>query len=291
EGPGLGGGGELREAIGPTGTRPGPTFYVGMVAFVFLTLAPLLWVFKMSIVTQAELNLSPPTILPQQIVWDGYERVFGDARFQAGIRNSIVIAGLTAVICLIFGSFAAYALARISFLARGPVLGMALAIAFFPGVAIVAPLFLVFENLGIINTYQSAIIPDVLFALPLTIYLLVAYFRELPADLEEAAKVDGASTWQTFWKVTLPLSVPGIVTTGLLAFIQGWNEFLFASTFLFDQQTQPAVVVIPNFATLYSTDYAAQAAAALVVTLPLVILVLIFQRRIISGLTAGATKG
>jgi len=122
------------------------------------------------------------------------------------------------------------------------------------------------------------------------VYLLVAYFRELPNDLEEAAKVDGASTWQTFWRVTVPLSVPGVVTTGLLTFILAWNDFLFANTFTLDSTAQPATVLIPQFATIYTTDYGAQAAAAVVMTLPLVFLVLFFQKKIVSGLTAGATK-
>jgi ABC-type glycerol-3-phosphate transport system permease component len=191
----------------------------------------------------------------------------------------------------VIGSLAAYALARIEFFARRPVQSMVLAISFFPAVAIIAPLFLQFSSFGIINTYWAAIIPDVLFALPLTVYLLVAYFRELPADLEEAAKVDGANVWQAFYRVTVPLSIPGIVTTGLLTFIYAWNEFLFANTLTLDQTAQPATVVIPQFATTYTTDYGAQAAASLVLTLPLVVLVLFFQRKIVSGLTAGATTG
>jgi len=250
----------------------------------------ILWVFKMSLVTQAELQQTPPTILPQTTNLDAYSRIFGDPRFQKGVVNSVVIAGFTTLICLSFGSFAAYALARINFFLKGPVLTLTLAIAFFPAVAIIGPLFRQFSSMGLINTYWAAIIPDVLFALPLTIYLLVAYFRELPVDLEQAAKVDGATTMQAFWKVTVPLSVPGVVTTGLLTFIFAWNEFLFANTFLTTTLTQPATVVIPNFATFFTQDYAAQAAAAIVVTLPLIVLVMIFQRRIVSGLTAGAVK-
>src|SRR5680860_257179 len=265
-------------------------FYAGMLVFVVLTLFPLVWVFKMSIVTQSELFQTPPTILPQKIITDNYERVFNDVRFQKGVINSVVIAGFTTVLCLSIGSIAAYAIARIKFLFKAPVQGLVLAIAFFPGVAILAPLFLQFTSFGIVNTYWAMIIPDLLFALPLTVYLLVAYFQELPADLEEAAKVDGCTTWQAFWKVTVPLSLPGVITTGILTFIFAWSEFLFANTFAFDQTTQPATVVIPNFATQFTTDYGAQAAGAIAVTVPLVLLVLIFQRRIVSGLTAGAVK-
>ena len=135
------------------------------------------------------------------------------------------------------------------------------------------------------------IITDTVFALPLTIWLLVAFFRELPVDLEDAARVDGATTIQAFRKVIVPLAAPGVFTTAILTFIYAWNEFLFANTFLFDESTQPVTVVIPNFATVYTVDYGAQAAASVIVTVPLVILVLIFQRRIVSGLTAGAVKG
>jgi multiple sugar transport system permease protein len=166
-----------------------------------------------------------------------------------------------------------------------------LAISFFPQVAIIAPLFIQFTALGIIDTYSSVIITDTVFALPLTIWLLVAFFRELPVDLEDAAKVDGATTIQAFRKVIVPLAAPGVFTTAILTFIFAWNEYLIANTFLFDESTQPVTVVIPNFATLYTVDYGSQAAASVVVTVPLVILVLIFQRRIVSGLTAGAVKG
>jgi multiple sugar transport system permease protein len=171
------------------------------------------------------------------------------------------------------------------------VMTLILAISFFPAVAIIAPLFIQYTQLGIIDTYASVIITDTVFALPLTIWLLVAFFRELPVDLEDAARVDGATTIQAFRKVIVPLAAPGVFTTAILTFIYAWNEFLFANTFLFDESTQPVTVVIPNFATIYTVDYGAQAAASVIVTVPLVIMVLIFQRRIVSGLTAGAVKG
>jgi ABC-type glycerol-3-phosphate transport system permease component len=195
------------------------------------------------------------------------------------------------VICLFFGSIAAYAIARLRFGFKGIIMTLILAISFFPGVAIIAPLFIQFSAFGVIDTLASVIITDVVFALPLTVWLLVAFFRELPRDLEEAAKVDGATTIQAFRKVIVPLAAPGVFTTAILTFIFAWNEFLFATTFLLTPETQPVTVVIPNFASQYTTDYGAQAAAAVVVTVPLVIMVLIFQRRIVSGLTAGAVKG
>jgi ABC-type glycerol-3-phosphate transport system permease component len=266
-------------------------FYVFLVIFVLASVLPLVWVFKMSIVTKSELYATPPTIVPQTPTTAQYATIFSDPAFQKALLNSTIIASVTTVICLFFGSITAYAIARLRFHFKTTVMTLVLAISFFPAVAIIAPLFIQYTKLGLINTYWSVIITDIVFALPLTIWLLVAFFRELPVDLEDAAKVDGATTIQAFQKVIVPLAAPGVFTTAILTFIYAWNEFLFANTFLFDQSTQPVTVVIPNFATIYTVDYGAQAAAAVVVTVPLVIMVLIFQRRIVSGLTAGAVKG
>ncbi len=266
-------------------------FYVFLVIFVLVSVFPLLWVFKMSIVTKTELFATPPTILPHNLSGAEWAQVLGDSTFQKALINSSIIAGVTTVICLFFGSIAAYAISRLRFRFKGAVMTLVLAISFFPAVAIIAPLFMQYTQLGLINTYASVIVTDTVFALPLTIWLLVAFFRELPVDLEDAAKVDGATTIQAFRKVIVPLAAPGVFTTAILTFIFAWNEFLFANTFLFDESTQPVTVVIPNFATIYTVDYGAQAAASVIVTVPLVILVLIFQRRIVSGLTAGAVKG
>jgi multiple sugar transport system permease protein len=266
-------------------------FYVFLVIFVFVSVFPLLWVFKMSIVTKTELYATPPTLLPHNLSGAEWAQVLGDSTFQKALINSSIIAGVTTVICLFFGSIAAYAISRLRFRFKGTVMTLILAISFFPAVAIIAPLFIQYTKLGLINTYASVIITDTVFALPLTIWLLVAFFKELPVDLEDAARVDGATTIQAFRKVIVPLAAPGVFTTAILTFIYAWNEFLFANTFLFDESTQPVTVVIPNFATIYTVDYGAQAAASVIVTVPLVILVLIFQRRIVSGLTAGAVKG
>jgi multiple sugar transport system permease protein len=266
-------------------------FYVFLVIFVLVSVLPLVWVFKMSIVTKSELFATPPTILPQNPTGAEYVQIFSDPRFLHALVNSAIISGVTTVVCLFFGSTAAYAIARLKFRFRTSVMTLILALSFFPQVAIIAPLFIQYSKVGLINTYWAAIISDTAFALPLTVWLLVAFFKELPADLEEAARVDGATTIQAFRKVIVPLAAPGVFTTAILTFIFAWNEYLFANTFLFDESTQSVTVVIPNFATIYTVDYGAQAAAAVVVTVPLVILVLIFQRRIVSGLTAGAVKG
>ena len=266
-------------------------FYVFLTLFVLVSMFPLIWIFKMSIITRGELFQSPPTLLPNNPTGAEYGQILGDAAFQQALINSVIISGVTTVICLFFGSIAAYAIARLRFGFKGIIMTLILAISFFPGVAIIAPLFIQFSAFGVIDTLASVIITDVVFALPLTVWLLVAFFRELPRDLEEAAKVDGATTIQAFRKVIVPLAAPGVFTTAILTFIFAWNEFLFATTFLLTPETQPVTVVIPNFASQYTTDYGAQAAAAVVVTVPLVIMVLIFQRRIVSGLTAGAVKG
>ena len=280
-----------KSGTGGRGTLSAVLFYVFLTLFVLVSIFPLLWIFKMSIITRSELFASPPTLLPANPTGAEYAQILGDPAFQQALINSVIISGVTTVICLFFGSIAAYAIARLRFSGKGIIMTLILAISFFPGVAIIAPLFIQFSAFGIIDTLASVIITDTVFALPLTVWLLVAFFRELPKDLEEAAKVDGATTIQAFRKVIVPLAAPGVFTTAILTFIFAWNEFLFATTFLLTPETQPVTVVIPNFASQYTTDYGAQAAAAVVVTVPLVIMVLIFQRRIVSGLTAGAVKG
>jgi multiple sugar transport system permease protein len=273
------------------GTKETILFYAFVVLFVLVSVFPLLWVFKMSIITKSELFASPPTILPESPTGASYDTIFGDPRFQKSLMNSTIVAGTTTVLCLFFGSMAAYAIARLRFRFKSSVMTLILAISFFPHVAIIAPLFLQFQQINLINTYWAMIIPDTVFTLPLTTWILYAFFKELPKDLEDAAKVDGATTIQALRMVILPLAAPGVFTAAILTFIYAWNEFLIANTFTFDENTQPVTVVIPNFATIYTVDYGAQAAAAVVVTVPLVMLVLVFQRWIISGLTAGAVKG
>lgn len=280
-----GGGSEFRSRLNTV------LFYAFVAVFVAVSVAPLIWIFKMSIITRAELYQSPPTFLPNAPVTSGYATIFGDSTFQRALLNSVIISGATTVICLFFGSIAAYSIARLRFRFKSTIMTLILAISFFPAVAIIAPLFIQFSATGLIDTYAAMIIPDTVFALPLTTWILVAFFRELPKDLEEAAKVDGASTIQAFQKVIVPLAAPGVFTAAILTFIFAWNEYLFAATFSFTDASRPVTVAIPEFATQYTTNYGAQAAAAVAVTVPLVILVLIFQRRIVSGLTSGAVKG
>lgn len=211
--------------------------------------------------------------------------------FGRALVNSTIIGTITTVIALAVGISAAYALARLEFAGKYLVLGFILAASMFPGVALVTPLFQLFTNLNWIGTYQALIIPFISFVLPLTIYILVSFFREMPWELEESARIDGCTKSQAFRKVIMPLAAPGIFTTAILAFIASWNEFLIASQ-LSNDATQTVTVSIAGFAGSqpHQEPYTAVMAAATIVTIPLVIMVLIFQRQIVSGLTAGAVK-
>ncbi|HWD62299.1 MAG TPA: carbohydrate ABC transporter permease [Humibacter sp.] len=208
------------------------------------------------------------------------------------LLNSLIIGGVTTIVCLLFGIFAAYALARLDFRMKGIVMGVILGASMFPGVALLTPLFQLFTSWGWIGTYQALILPDISFALPLTVYTLVSFFREMPWDLEEAARIDGCTQAQAFRKIILPLAAPAVFTTAILAFIASWNEYLIASQLTTDA-TQTVTVAIAGFtgSQPHQEPYTAVMAAGVIVTVPLVILVLIFQRRIVAGLTAGGVKG
>lgn len=197
----------------------------------------------------------------------------------------------TTSLAVVVGVFTAYALARLEFPGKGLVTGIILAASMFPGIALVTPLFQLFGDLGWIGTYRAMIIPNISFALPLTIYTLVSFFRQLPWELEEAARVDGASRGQAFRLVLLPLAAPALFTTAILAFIATWNEFMLARQ-LSTTATEPVTVAIARFSgpSAFEYPYASIMAAGALVTVPLIIMVLIFQRRIVSGLTAGGVK-
>lgn len=253
---------------------------------------PLLLVLKVSLASTADLHRDPPTLIPGSFSLGHYSTVLSDPQFIDSVKSSLIITGATTLLALALGAPAAYALARLRFRFRTSIMVGILAISFFPAVAIIAPLFVEFRNLGLLDTYLAVIIADTVFVLPLTIWVLAAYLRQLPPELEQAAKIDGATTFQAFRLVILPLAAPGVFTAAILTFIATWNEFLFAITFLLDQSKWPVTVLIPNYSqSRLVPDYGAQAAAALVVTIPILILVLVFQRRIVSGLTAGALSG
>ncbi|MHA7306823.1 carbohydrate ABC transporter permease [Arthrobacter sp. TMN-49] len=228
------------------------------------------------------------------VTLDNFKTAFSSAlgnHLDRALLNSLFIASVTTLVALIFGVFAAYALARLTFRGKFLVLGVILGASMFPGVAIVTPLFQLFGNIGWIGTYQALIIPNISFVLPLTVYTLTSFFREMPWELEEAARIDGCTQGQAFRRIIMPLAAPAVFTTAILAFIAAWGEYLIASI-LSNDATQTVTVAIARFAGSqpHQEPYTAVMAAGTVVTIPLVILVLIFQRKIVAGLTAGAVK-
>ncbi|HXD27464.1 MAG TPA: carbohydrate ABC transporter permease [Arthrobacter sp.] len=231
---------------------------------------------------------------PTHVTLDNFATAFSTDlgnHFGRSLFNSFFIGICTTAIGLLFGVFAAYALARLNFRFKFIVLGFILGASMFPGVAIVTPLFQLFTNIGWMGSYQALIIPDISFVLPLTVYTLTAFFREMPWELEEAARIDGCTQGQAFRKVIMPLAAPAVFTTAILAFISAWNEFLIASQ-LSSDATAPVTVAIASFAGAqpHQEPYTAVMAAGTIVTVPLVIMVLVFQRKIVAGLTAGGVK-
>jgi ABC-type sugar transport system, permease component len=204
--------------------------------------------------------------------------------------NSTVVATLTTAYCLVVASLAAYALARLEFKGKAVVLGLVLAVSMFPQIATISPIFLFMQETGLTNSYLGLILPYTTFALPLAVWNLTVFYRKIPVDLEEAAKIDGATVLQTFRKIILPLAMPGTFTTAILVFLAAWNEFFFALTINTEEAMKTVPVGIVMFQGQYTIPWGEIAAASIIVTIPLVIMVLIFQKRIISGLTAGAVK-
>ncbi len=219
--------------------------------------------------------------------------MFENSDFTSALRNSVIITTVTTALALVFGSFAAYALARLRFKFKFLILAIVLSISTFPPIAIAAPIFKLWTDIGIYNTYVGLIIPYLTFALPLAIYILASFFKEIPKELEEAALVDGATHFQAFRKVVLPLAAPGLVTAGLLTAFFVWNEFLLAVTLTSSPDAYTVPVAVANFtgSTEFEVPLGTISAASVVITIPLVALVIIFQKRIVAGMTAGAVKG
>ncbi|MFY4775719.1 carbohydrate ABC transporter permease [Metabacillus sp. RGM 3146] len=271
--------------------KPGILFYVFLVVFVFFVMFPFLWVLLASIKPATELfgdkAFTPFTDKPSL---QNYVSVFMNYPFPRYLWNSFVVAFITTIYTVFVASFAAYAIARLQFKGKTIILGLVLSVTMFPQIAIISPIYIIMKNLHLTNSYLGLIIPDTTIALPLAIWILVTFFRKIPYDLEEAAKIDGASLMQTYWKVIFPLATPGIFTTAILVFIAAWNEFLFALTINTDTDYKTVPVGIALFQGQYTIPWGEISAATVVVTVPLVILVLIFQRRIVSGLTSGSVK-
>ncbi len=255
------------------------------------SLIPVLWIVSLSFKDPA--TLADGSFIPTKWTWSNYSSIFSQSIFTAALRNSIGIAIISTVIAVFIASFAAYAIARLDFPGKNIVLGASLGIALFPPISLVGPLYNLWRSIGLYDTWPGLIIPYMTFALPLSIFILSTFFREIPWELEQAAQIDGATQFQAFRKVIAPLAAPGIFTTAILVFLFCWNDFVFASTLTSTNsaQTVPAALAAFPGASQFTAPIGTIAAAAVIVTIPVVIIVLLFQRRIVSGLTAGAVKG
>jgi len=267
---------------------------VGIVIVVFFALLPVVWIFMLSL--KSPDTISDKKFIPSKFTLDNYTTLFQggfDSPLLRPLINSILIALIATVIAVALASFTAYAIARLDFPGKSAILAGALAIAMFPQISVVGPLFDMWRALGLYDTYPGLIIPYLTFSLPLAIYILVAFFREIPWELEQAAQVDGATPWQAFSKVIMPLAAPGVFTAAILVFIFAWNDFIFAITLTSSDssRTVPAALAFFQGDSQFTAPTGNIAAAAVLVTIPIIIFVLIFQRRIVAGLTAGAVKG
>jgi multiple sugar transport system permease protein len=265
--------------------------YIAVALIVVFCVLPFYWMLVSSL--KGPHDILDNKLIPVHPTLINYEAVFGGQNtFALALRNSGVIAGTVTVIALLFGIFASYALARLQFRGKNIVLAVFLATSMFPSASILTPLFQLFANIGWIDTYQAMIIPDISFSLPLGIYILTSFFRAMPWELEEAARIDGCTPIQAFRRVILPLAVPGVFTTAILIFISAWNEFMIANSMSQTPESQPVTVAIAQFTGIsqYTQPFGTQMAGGVIVTVPLIVLVLIFQRRIVSGLTAGGVK-
>lgn len=268
-------------------------FWLIIVLIIIYTLFPFYWAIVSSITLPSQLFSTPVRYFPQTPTLQAYNNVFNNPIFLRSLLNSAFVAITTVLIALAIGSFGAYALGRLQFRGRTLVMYTILSMTMFPAIAILGSLFTMVRALGIYNTPWALILTYTTFTLPFTIWVLTNFFKSLPLELEQAAYVDGATTWQTFWMILLPLTAPGLVTTGLLAFINAWNEFLYALTFTVNERARTVPVAIAMFtgAQQFEIPWADIMAAAVVVTIPIVVLVLVFQQRLVEGLTAGAVKG
>lgn len=261
------------------------------VVVVAYAVLPLGWLLSISLKPPGD--LADGRLVPRRITLEHYHAVFADPHFPAALRNSLGIAGIATTLAVILGALAAYALVRLRFPGRSLVLGGALSIAMFPPVAIIGPLFDLWRRVGLFDTWTGLVLPYLSFALPLAIWTLSAFFRDVPWELERAARVDGATRLQAFRHVLVPLAAPGVATAAILVFVFAWNDFLFAMSLTSTDhaRTVPAALAFFTGASRFEEPTSSIAAASLVVTVPVVLVVLLFQRRIVAGLTAGAVKG
>lgn len=268
-------------------------FWLLIVFIILYTLFPFYWAVISSLKTSQELVQTPPTFWPQKITWENYQRVFENKSIMRALLNSVIVSTSVVILSLLLGTVAAYAMARLKFRGRTITLYLILSMTMFPGVAILGSLFQMMKRFHAFNTLWGLVIVYLTFALPFTIWVLTNFFRAMPGDLEEAALVDGATPMQALRQVLMPLAIPGMVTTGLLAFIEAWSEFLYARSFTLTDKAKTVQVAISELTgnQQYEVPFGVRMAAAVLVTIPLLVGVLLVQRRIVAGLTAGAVKG
>lgn len=275
-------------------TRERTWWWIAGLVVVVYALFPVAWIVSLSFKSASDLGNG--SFLPTEAVWSNYENILaGDAQelFLSALRNSVGISLIATFISVVLATFAAYAIARLDFPGKRMILTTALAVAIFPVVSIVTPLFNLWRNIGLYDTWAGLIIPFLSLTLPISIWTLSAFFRQIPWELEQAAQVDGATTWQAFRKVIVPLATPGVFTTAIIAFFIAWNDFVYGISLTSTEAARPVPAALAFFtgASQFEEPTGALAAAAVIVTIPVVVLVLLFQRRIVSGLTQGAVKG
>jgi multiple sugar transport system permease protein len=258
---------------------------------VVVSLVPVVWIIMLSLKTPA--TATDGSFIPHQWTLHNYRDIFNQGIFTSALRNSLGIGLIATALAVTIGASAAYAIARLDFPGKQAILAVALAVVMFPQISLVGPLYNLWRHIGLYDTWPGLIIPYLEFALPLSIYTLSAFFREIPWELEQAAEVDGATPFQAFRKVIAPLAMPGIVTTFIIVFLICWNDFIFAISLTSTNAAQTVPAAIAQFpgASQFTQPIGDITAAAVVVTVPVMIIVLLFQRRIVSGLTAGAVKG
>jgi multiple sugar transport system permease protein len=282
-----------RTRINPKTGQPRTPWWmwVAVAAIVLFCLFPFYWLVNTSLKTGPDLSTS--SLIPPNPTLDNFESIFNDSNFTTALKNSAIVALTTTVLALVVGSFCAYALARLRIRFKFLILAIVLTITTFPQITIAAPIFKLWRDIGLYNTIPGLVIPYLTFALPLAIYILTSFFREIPRDLEEAALVDGATNFQAFYKVVVPLAAPGLATAGILTFIAAWNEFLLAITLTSSSsaRTVPAAIAFFTGSTQFEQPLGTISAASVVISIPLIVMVLLFQKRIVAGLTAGAVKG
>jgi multiple sugar transport system permease protein len=269
----------------------GLVWKIGTAVIVVYAMFPVLWIASLSLKPSAD--VADGRLIPATASLENYRSIFTSGEFVRPLINSIGISLITTVIAVVIASLAAYAIARLAFPGKSLLLSGALAIAMFPPVSIIGPLFNIWRSTGLYDTWPGLILPYMTFALPLAIWTLAAFFREIPWDLEQAAQVDGATPFQAFRRVILPLALPGVFTSAIIVFIFCWNDFLFAISLTSTEaaRTVPAATAFFTASSNFINPTGQIAAAAIVVTVPIIVMVLIFQRRIVAGLTAGAVKG